>query len=140
MFHFTYKFFFRSKRVPSAPFKRTPALKGNPQKKGVVYKITTMTPKKPNSAIRHIAKLYLTNTKRVTARLVGSGYLCAKYNKLLIRGGRANDLPGVGYTAIRGTFDLAPLIHKKKRRSIYGTSRPENHTTHVRRCYRSLGT
>ena len=64
-----------------------------------------MSPKKPNSAVRHVAKVDLNNSLRLTARLPGRGYLCSKYNRVLIEGGRANDLPGVGYTAIRGAFD-----------------------------------
>ena len=75
---------------------RTSILKRCPQVKGIVTRVVTMSPKKPNSAIRHVAKVDLTNGLRVTARLPGRGYLCAKYNRVLIRGGRANDLPGVG--------------------------------------------
>ena len=98
-----------------------------------------MTPKKPNSAIRHVAKVKLTNNKKITARMPGIGYLCVRYNRVLARGGRANDLPGVRFTLVRGVYDFSPVIFKKKRRSIYGTSRPENYTAHVRRCFRSIG-
>ena len=77
-----------------------------PQVKGIVNKVTTMSPKKPNSAVRHVAKVTLTNGLRVTARLPGVGYLCSKYNRVLVQGGRANDLPGVGYTLVRGVFDF----------------------------------
>lgn len=119
-------------------YTRTPALKKRPQVKGVVLKITTMTPKKPNSAIRRIAKIKLTNELKVTSRLPGIGYLCEKYGKVLINGGRANDLPGVGYTAIRGVYQFPIVVSKKKRRSIYGTPRPENYTKYVRKCYRNL--
>ena len=73
-----------------------------------------MSPKKPNSAVRHVAKVDLNNSLRLTARLPGRGYLCSKYNRVLIEGGRANDLPGVGYTAIRGAFDFSPVVGKKK--------------------------
>jgi small subunit ribosomal protein S12 len=97
-----------------------------------------MSPKKPNSAVRHVAKVKLTNDINLTAKVVGSGYLCAKYNRVLVHGGRANDLPGVGYSLVRGVFDFSPMLFKKKRRSVYGTSRPELHTKHVRRCFRSL--
>jgi small subunit ribosomal protein S12 len=115
---------------------RTPALKKRPQVKGIVTRVTTMSPKKPNSALRHIAKVKLTNRLRVTARIPGIGYICSKYNRVLVNGGRANDLPGVGYTIIRGVYDFSPVIYKKKRRSVYGTSRPEGHTKFVRKSLR----
>lgn len=95
-----------------------------------------MSPKKPNSAMRHIAKVRLTNQLRVTARIPGISYICSKFNRVLVNGGRANDLPGVGYTLIRGVKDFSPVIFKKKRRSIYGTSRPEGYTKFVRRSLR----
>lgn len=115
---------------------RTPRLKKNPQQKGIVTKVTTMSPKKPNSAVRHIAKINLTSGLKVTARIPGSGYLCSKYNRVLIHGGRANDLPGVGYTVVRGVYDFIPMISKRRRRSIYGTSRPEGLTSYVRKSLR----
>lgn len=104
-----------------------------PQAKGIVTKVTTKSPKKPNSAIRHVAKVSLNNGLRLTARLPGRGYLCSRYNRVLARGGRANDLPGVGYSLIRGAFDFSPVVGKKKRRSIYGVSRPNGYTNYVRR-------
>ena len=116
---------------------RTPALKKNPQTKGVVSKVTTMSPKKPNSAVRHIAKVVLMNNLKVTARIPGTGYLCSKYNRVLVHGGRANDLPGVGYSLIRGVYDFIPMISKRRRRSIYGTSRPDGFTKHIRRVLRT---
>jgi small subunit ribosomal protein S12 len=118
-------------------FTRTPALTKRPQVKGIVSKVTTMSPKKPNSASRHVAKVKLTNEYSVTARVPGIGYVCSKYNRVLINGGRANDLPGVGYTLVRGVYDFSPVIFKRKRRSVYGTSRPDGYTKHVRRCFRS---
>ena len=96
-----------------------------------------MSPKKPNSASRHVAKVKLTNDFNVTARVPGIGYVCSKYNRVLVSGGRANDLPGVGYSLVRGVYDFSSVIFKRKRRSIYGTARPDNHTKHVRRCFRS---
>jgi len=75
-----------------------------------------MTPKKPNSAIRHIVKVKLTSLKKVTARVPGIGYLCTKYNRVLVNGGRANDLPGVSYSIIRGVYDFASVIFKKKKK------------------------
>ena len=128
---------FRKKNYPQIGFTRTPALgKRRPQVKGIVNKVTTMSPKKPNSAVRHVAKVTLTNKLRVTARLPGIGYLCAKYNRVLVEGGRANDLPGVGYTLIRGVYDFSPVIFKKKRRSIYGVDRPDGLSKYVRKCIR----
>jgi small subunit ribosomal protein S12 len=115
---------------------RTSILKRCPQVKGIVTRVVTMSPKKPNSAIRHVAKVDLTNGLRVTARLPGRGYLCAKYNRVLVRGGRANDLPGVGYSAIRGAYDFSPVVGKIKRRSIYGVSRPSGFSKHIRRSLR----
>ena len=117
---------------------RTPALQKRPQVKGIVTKVTVMSPKKPNSAVRHVAKVNLTNGKRVTARIPGIGYICSKYNRVLVTGGRANDLPGVGYTLIRGVFDFSPVIFKKKRRSVYGVSRPEGHTKYIRKSLRMI--
>lgn len=128
----------RKKVHPVRPFSRTPALSKRPQVKGIVTKVTTMSPKKPNSAVRHVAKVALTSGSRVTARIPGIGYICSKYNRVLITGGRANDLPGVGYTLIRGVYDFSPVIFKKKRRSIYGTSRPDGYTKHIRRSLRIL--
>jgi small subunit ribosomal protein S12 len=95
-----------------------------------------MSPKKPNSAVRHIAKVTLTNGIRVTARLPGINYLCSKYNRVLVEGGRANDLPGVGYTLVRGVYDFSPVIYKKRRRSIYGVSRPDGLSKYVRKSTR----
>jgi small subunit ribosomal protein S12 len=117
---------------------RTPALQKRPQVKGIVTKVTIKTPKKPNSARRHVGKVNLTNKKRVTARLPGSGYLCSRYNRVLVNGGRANDLPGVGYTLIRGKFDFIPYVGKRKRRSVYGVRRPDGFTKHIRRCFRKF--
>lgn len=127
----------RDKHYKRKNFSRTPALCGRPQVKGIVTKVTTMSPKKPNSASRHIAKVKLTSEINVTARVPGIGYVCSKYNRVLVNGGRANDLPGVGYTLVRGAFDFSPVIFKKKRRSVYGTSRPDGYTKHIRRSLRA---
>ena len=126
----------RTKQYTKKHASRTPALQRRPQVKGIVTKVTTMSPKKPNSAVRHVAKVALTNGLRVTARVPGVGYICSKYNRVLVTGGRANDLPGVGYTIIRGVFDFSPVIFKKKRRSVYGTSRPEGFTKYVKKSLR----
>lgn len=95
-----------------------------------------MSPKKPNSAVRHVAKISLTSGGRVTARIPGIGYICSKYNRVMVNGGRANDLPGVGYSLVRGVYDFSPVIFKRKRRSVYGTSRPDGYTKFVRRSLR----
>lgn len=129
---------YRLKHYRIKGFTRTPALNSRPNLKGTVTRVTTMSPKKPNSAIRHVAKVALTSSRRVTGRIPGIGYICSKYNRVLIEGGRANDLPGVGYTLIRGAYDFSPVIFKKKRRSVYGTSRPDGHTKYVRRSLRLI--
>lgn len=115
---------------------RTSILNQCPQSKGIVTKVVTRSPKKPNSATRHVAKINLNSGLRLTARLPGKGYLCARYNRILVGGGRANDIPGVGYRAIRGAYDFSPLVGKKKRRSVYGVSRPAGFSKHIRRCLR----
>jgi small subunit ribosomal protein S12 len=127
----------RRKTYKIKNFTRTPALCSRPQVKGTVVKIATMSPKKPNSASRQTAKIKLTNEFNVTARIPGKGYVCSKYNRVLVNGGRANDLPGVGYTLVRGAYDFSPVIFKKKRRSVYGTSRPDGYTKFTRRCFRT---
>jgi len=127
---------FRKKNYTKKHASRTPALQKRPQVKGIVTKVTTMSPKKPNSAVRHVAKVALTNGLRVTARVPGVGYICSKYNRVLVTGGRANDLPGVGYTLVRGVYDFSPVIFKKKRRSVYGTSRPEGFTKYIKKSLR----
>ena len=86
--------------------------------------------------MRHVAKVKLNNGLRVTARVPGIGYICSRYNRVLVTGGRANDLPGVGYTLIRGVYDFSPVVSKKLRRSVYGVSRPDGYTKYVRKCLR----
>jgi len=112
--------------------------KKRPQVKGVVSKISNMSPKKPNSAVRIVAKVRLTSGLKITGRMPGIGYLCGKYNRVLVTGGRANDLPGVSYTLIRGVFDFSPVISKRKRRSVYGVSRPDGFTKHIKRSLRQI--
>lgn len=127
---------FRKKKYTKKHASRTPALQSRPQVKGIVTRVTTMSPKKPNSAIRHVAKVALTNSLRVTARIPGIGFICTKYNRVLVTGGRANDLPGVGYTLVRGVYDFSPVALKKKRRSVYGTPRPDGFTKYVKKSLR----
>lgn len=124
-------------RKARPPRTRVPRLFKNAQKRGVVVRVVTRSPKKPNSATRHVAKVRLVLALHVTVRLPGAGFLCAKYNRVLIHGGRANDLPGIGYTAIRGVYDFSSLFFKRKRRSIYGAERPAGSKTFVRRCFRA---
>lgn len=126
----------RNKVYKEIGFSRTQRLFSRPQIKGIVSKVATMSPKKPNSAVRHVAKVNLSNKSRLTARLPGRGYLCSKYNRVLVEGGRANDLPGVGYSLCRGVYDFSSVVGKKKRRSVYGVSRPEDRKKHIRRCFR----
>jgi small subunit ribosomal protein S12 len=96
-----------------------------------------MNPKKPNSAMRHVAKLKLYRKPRITTRIPGRGFGVTKFNRALSRGGRANDLPGVSYSLVRGVYDFPPLFGKKKRRSFYGVERPTNSITFIRRKLRN---
>jgi len=102
----------------------TPGLKGCPQVKGTVKRPRIVTPRKPNSARRPVAKVFLSNSNRLTAHIPGVGHNIRPHSSVLVRGGGARDLPGVGYTCIRGVYDFASLSHKRRRRSIYGAKRP----------------
>jgi small subunit ribosomal protein S12 len=95
-----------------------------PQKRGVVTLVRTMTPKKPNSALRKVARVKLSNREEVTAYIQGIGHNLAEHGIVLVRGGRVKDLPGVKYHLVRGKFDLAGVENRKKSRSKYGTKRP----------------
>jgi small subunit ribosomal protein S12 len=103
----------------------TPALKGSPQKRGVCTRVYTSTPKKPNSALRKVARVRLTNGIEVTAYIPGEGHNLQEHSIVLIRGGRVKDLPGVRYHIIRGTLDTAGVSDRKKSRSKYGVKRPK---------------
>ncbi len=107
--------------------KRTssPALKSNPQKRGVCLVVRTVPPKKPNSALRKIARVRLTNGMEVTAYIPGIGHNLQEHSVVLIRGGRVKDLPGVRYHIVRGTLDTAGTRDRKSSRSKYGTKRPK---------------
>lgn len=96
----------------------------NPQKRGVVTLVKTMTPKKPNSALRKVARVRLSNKTEVTAYIQGIGHDLAEHGIVLVRGGRVKDLPGVKYHLVRGKFDLAGVQNRKTSRSVYGTKRP----------------
>lgn len=103
---------------------KAPALKGNPQKRGVCTRVYTTTPKKPNSALRKVARVRLTNGFEVMSYIPGEGHNLQEHSIVLIRGGRVKDLPGVRYHIIRGTLDAAGVEDRKQRRSKYGAKRP----------------
>lgn len=104
---------------------KSPALKGCPQKRGVCLQVKTMTPKKPNSALRKIARVRLTNNIEVTAYIPGEGHNLQEHSIVLVRGGRVKDLPGVRYHIVRGTLDAAGVTQRKKSRSKYGAKMPK---------------
>ncbi|MBD3298951.1 MAG: 30S ribosomal protein S12 [candidate division Zixibacteria bacterium] len=103
----------------------TPALKGSPQKRGVCTRVYTSTPKKPNSALRKVARVRLTNRMDVTAYIPGEGHNLQEHSIVLIRGGRVKDLPGVRYHIVRGSLDTAGVSDRRQSRSKYGTKRPK---------------
>lgn len=102
-----------------------PALKNNPQKRGVCTRVYTTTPKKPNSALRKVARVRLTNGIEVTAYIPGIGHNLQEHSVVLVRGGRVKDLPGVRYHLVRGTLDAAGVNNRNQARSKYGTKRPK---------------
>jgi small subunit ribosomal protein S12 len=104
---------------------KAPALKMNPQKRGVCTRVYTTTPKKPNSALRKVARVRLTNGFEVTAYIPGEGHNLQEHSIVLIRGGRVKDLPGVRYHIVRGTLDSAGVNDRRKSRSKYGAKRPK---------------
>jgi small subunit ribosomal protein S12 len=103
----------------------TPALKGSPQKRGVCVRVYTTTPKKPNSALRKVARVRLTNGIEVTSYIPGIGHNLQEHSVVLIRGGRVKDLPGVRYHIIRGTLDALGVSDRRQGRSKYGAKRPK---------------
>lgn len=104
---------------------KSPAMQGCPQKRGVCTKITTMTPKKPNSALRKVARIRLSNSMEVWAYIPGEGHNLQEHAVVLIRGGRVKDLPGVRYHIIRGTQDAAGVTGRLRGRSKYGAKMPK---------------
>ena len=104
---------------------KSPALAGNPQKRGVCTRVYTTTPKKPNSALRKVARVRLTHGIEVTAYIPGEGHNLQEHSIVLIRGGRVKDLPGVRYHIIRGTLDTQGVQDRKQARSKYGAKRPK---------------
>lgn len=118
----------RNARVPKKHNTRRRDLALSPQKKGTCLKVFTTTPRKPNSAIRKIARVLLTSKYRVTAYIPGRSHNLQKHSVVRVRGGRVKDLPGVRYTIIRGKYDLQRLVLRRQGRSKYGTERPSRGT------------
>ncbi len=112
------------KKVKKKP--KAPALEGNPQKRGVCVRVYTTTPKKPNSALRKVARVRLSNGYEVTCYIPGEGHNLQEHSIVLVRGGRVKDLPGVRYKIIRGALDAAGVQNRRQSRSKYGTKRPKN--------------
>ena len=104
---------------------KAPALRGNPQKRGVCTRVYTTTPKKPNSALRKIARVRLTNGLEVTAYIPGEGHGLQEHSVVLVRGGRVKDLPGVRYHIVRGTLDCDGVKDRQQGRSKYGAKKPK---------------
>lgn len=114
----------RKGRKKSVKKTNTPALKGSPQKRGVCVRVYTTTPKKPNSALRKVARVRLTNGIEVTSYIPGIGHNLQEHSVVLIRGGRVKDLPGVRYHVIRGTLDTLGVSDRRQGRSKYGAKKP----------------
>lgn len=115
----------RKGRAKAVDKSKSPALKGNPQKRGVCTRVYTATPKKPNSALRKVARVRLVNGMEVTAYIPGIGHNLQEHSMVLIRGGRVKDLPGVRYHIIRGTLDAQGVTGRMQARSKYGAKRPK---------------
>ena len=113
----------RKSREKVSKRNKVPALKSCPQKRGVCLRVYTTTPKKPNSALRKVARVKLTNGQEVTAYIPGEGHNLQEHSVVLIRGGRVKDLPGVRYHILRGDLDTQGVANRKKRRSLYGTKK-----------------
>lgn len=115
----------RKGRKPTQKRSKSPVLESCPHKRGVCLQVKTQTPKKPNSALRKIARVRLSNGKEVTAYVPGEGHNLQEHSIVLIRGGRVRDLPGVRYHILRGTLDTAGVEGRAKSRSKYGVKRPK---------------
>jgi len=116
----------RKPRSVNAAKSTVPALEKSPQKRGVCTRVYTTTPKKPNSAMRKVARVRLTNGFEVTSYIGGEGHNLQEHSVVLIRGGRVKDLPGVRYHTVRGTLDCAGVSDRRQGRSKYGTKRPKS--------------
>ena len=115
----------RKPRKSKAEHNKVPALQACPQKRGVCTRVYTTTPKKPNSALRKVARVRLTNGFEVTCYIPGEGHNLPEHSVVMIRGGRVKDLPGVRYHIIRGTLDTQGVAKRKQARSLYGAKRPK---------------
>lgn len=115
----------RNKRIKSVTRSKSPSLKKSPQKRGVCLKVFTKTPKKPNSALRKVARVRLSNGYEVTAYIGGEGHSLQEHSVVLVRGGRVKDLPGVRYHIVRGALDTAGVQGRKQSRSLYGAKKPK---------------
>lgn len=115
----------RSGRATAETKSKSPALENCPQRRGVCTRVYTTTPKKPNSALRKVARVRLTNGMVVTSYIPGVGHNLQEHSVVLVRGGRVKDLPGVRYTIVRGALDLAGVKNRKQSRSRYGAKRPK---------------
>jgi len=113
----------RKGRIQTTKKTKSPALKNCPQRRGVCIRVYTMTPKKPNSALRKIARVRLTNGIEVTAYIPGEGHSLQEHSIVLVRGGRVKDLPGVRYHVVRGALDSLGVSNRKRGRSKYGTKK-----------------
>ena len=115
----------RKGRTPQKKRNKVPALASCPQKRGVCTRVYTTTPKKPNSALRKVARVKLTNGQEVSAYIPGEGHNLQEHSVVLLRGGRVKDLPGVRYHILRGTLDTQGVTARKQRRSLYGAKKPK---------------
>ena len=113
----------REGRTSKSEKTKTPALKGSPQRRGVCTRVFTVTPKKPNSALRKVARVRLTSGTEITAYIPGEGHNLQEHSIVLVRGGRVRDLPGVRYKVIRGALDAAGVKNRKQARSRYGAKK-----------------
>jgi small subunit ribosomal protein S12 len=116
----------RKPRKSKVPKNKVPALQGCPQKRGVCARVYTTTPRKPNSAMRKVARVKLTNGYEVTSYIPGEGHNLQEHSVILIRGGRVKDLPGVRYHTVRGALDKQGVQNRKQCRSKYGTKKPKS--------------
>jgi len=116
----------RHSRAPLKTRNKVPALQASPQKRGVCTRVYTTTPKKPNSALRKVAKVRLTNGFEVISYIGGEGHNLQEHSVVLIRGGRVKDLPGVRYHTVRGSLDAAGVTKRRQSRSKYGAKRPKS--------------
>ena len=115
----------RIERVKANYKSKSAALKGNPQARGVCTRVFTVTPKKPNSALRKVARVKLSTGVEITAYIGGEGHNLQEHSVVLVRGGRVKDLPGVKYHIVRGALDTAGVVNRKQSRSLYGAKHPK---------------